>query len=108
MNKYSISYEEVKQWVEKLPDDDSIVGKCGDAYHCIVAEAVHAKYPRAKSASYDLSQACLYHHNNKKSLVSFGEDKVRLRHLGFRFDDLGGFQTEITKEEALRLFEEVR
>ena len=107
MSKYSISYEEVKQWVEKLPDGE-IAGECGEAYHCIVANAIAAKYPHVQAASYNLHNAYVRYADDRYYTVNTDPDTKRLHDLGYAFDDLGQPGTPITKQEALSLFEEVR
>jgi hypothetical protein len=45
MTRFSISYQEVKEYVESLPKGTSLVGEVCDSQKCVIAQAIWKKYP---------------------------------------------------------------
>jgi hypothetical protein len=96
---YSISYDEVKKYVESLPEDTSQVGKTCDSQKCIIANAVLDKYTEAATVWVEPAK-----HIEKWIRLFFidscgearwvpvetGEDEERLRNLANSFDRLDG------------------
>jgi hypothetical protein len=104
-----ITYKQVKQFVEKS-EPGSTVGNCNSAFHCLIAEAVHKKYPECLEVSVglprdiedtDIEAEVLHGHWEP---VTTGDDGHKLYELGQAFDKLGTYYQAVTREEALRLF----
>lgn len=105
--KYSISYDEVKRYVESLPTDMAIAGYCGNVNRCLIAEAIRDKYPRLRSVSVwpgistmRMSAYTWRHH----SVPVQTPDHAALVQLADDFDCID-LSAGVSKVRALKLFE---
>jgi hypothetical protein len=109
---YSITFDEVKQYVESLPSDDSVAGLCCSSGKCLIAEAITHKYPDCTGVSVcpgARTLAFIYIPGETVPYeVGVGLEQARMERLGRRFDGLGNWSHTATKREVLPLFEEGR
>lgn len=109
---YSITYDEVREYVERL-DDDAPVGYCNNPYHCIIAEALRHKYPDLLGAEvlphYFSNTVDLWatERGGFRAIVA-SPDLQRLNTLAREFDRLlpGSRELRVTKSQVMPLFEE--
>lgn len=112
---YSISFDEVRKFVESKPEDTSVVGVTCNSQKCIIAEAVWAKYTSAVWVWVEPGDIAgehwvriflpdLYDGEVHKFNVDTGEDSEKLRDLARGFDrikDNPWTDKEVTKKEAM-------
>ena len=104
-----ITYNEVRDYV-KQAEPGSPVGWCGNAFKCLIAEAVNHKYPNVRSTSVSLSDyesSVLITTSPRLGVVqevTTAGDGRKLLRLAEDFDNLGDYDHPVTREEALELF----
>jgi hypothetical protein len=108
-----ITYKQVKEYVDQAKPGETI-GRCGSAFHCIVAEATQRKYP-----DYEVVEVRLDHDKREIHIrvqlragygypweeVTYGDDGDKLFDLADAFDRLGDYYASVNREKALALFQ---